>query len=118
MKMTIKTPILTALLFASVCICSLASCTSSGERETEETEGIVADEVAAQIEGRRAAKEFARRAWPDSLELRDSIYSTRQRFAGLDSLSRVETDSAFIKTLHAVRPGIARFAEQLPPNRQ
>lgn len=94
---------------AALILASLSSC--SGCKETERTEGVVADIEAAQMEGRKAARKFIIGDWKDTADLRreknaadilrDSIVSPRGQKA------REAYDSTFISTIRAVRPALA-----------
>ena len=85
---------------------------AAGCGNTEKTEAITADIVAAQMEGRNAAKEYATKQWKDTLELQRLLLETRARqskyvIAG-DTASAKAFDDAFVSTLRTVRPDVAK----------
>lgn len=97
----------------------LSSCSSCSE--TEHTEGVTADITAAQMMGRNDAREFINREWADTATLVGRVNALRK--ARRDSLSAqghpenaAAYDSAFISTVRAVRPPLARAISRLDSN--
>ena len=91
----------------------MSSC--SGCAETEHTEGITAEITAAQMEGRNAARTFVNREWRDSTKLQQHLLEAKSRRGKYIDEGKPECaaayDSAFISTIRAVRPNLARSIE-------
>lgn len=103
-----------ACLAALAIFCSMTACSSKGEQAEvkEETEQII---EAAHNEGREAAREFVNRPWSDTLELQHRLIEASSKRAKYDSLpqSREAFDSAFVSTVRAVRPDVARELDKV-----
>ena len=97
----------------------LPSCSACSE--TEHTEAVTASVTAAQMMGRNDARGFINREWTDTASLVAKIRELRK--SRRDSLSAVghpdfaaAYDSAFISTVRAVRPPLARAIARLDSN--
>ncbi len=92
----------------------MSSC--SGCADTEHTEGITAEITAAQMEGRSAARTFVNREWRDSTKLQQHLLEAKSRREKYIDEGKPECaaayDSAFISTIRAVRPNLARSIER------
>lgn len=92
----------------------MSSC--SGCAETEHTEEITAEITAAQMEGRSAARSFVNREWKDSTKLQQLLIEAKSRRGKYIDEGKPECaaayDSAFISTIRAVRPELARSIER------
>ena len=79
---------------------------------TEKTEAVAAEIEAAQMEGRNAAREFVNREWKDTMQLQSLLLEARARKSKYEIENKPECaaayDSAFVSTLHSVRPDVAR----------
>lgn len=88
----------------------MSSC--SGCAETEHTEEI----TAAQMEGRSAARSFVNREWKDSTKLQQLLIEAKSHRGKYIDEGKPECaaayDSAFISTIRAVRPELARSIER------
>lgn len=93
--------ILTIPLFSGCSACS----------SIEHSEGVTAEVTAAQIEGRRAARELIHYHWTDSAQLREKYREIRQLRDSVASGKTAEFDSTFMSTLRIVEPTLA-FAIQ------
>lgn len=95
------------VIFVSLAACLLASCS-----QVDKTEGTTAEITAAQMEGRRAAKEFINREWRDTIALQHSLLEAKAKQSKYLIEGRQDCatafDSGFISTLRAVRPDVAR----------
>lgn len=104
-----KTGIIPSLAAALSLIVS-ASCSSCSE--TEHTEGITAEITAAQMEGRSAARIFINHKWNDTIQLQHRLLEAKSRQSKYLIDGKPECaaafDSAFISTVRAVRPDLAR----------
>ena len=96
--------------FATAAISLCAACSSCSE--TEHTEGITAEITAAQMEGRSAARAFVSNDWKDTIQLQHRLLEARSRQSKYIIDGKPECaaafDSAFISTIRAVRPDLAR----------
>lgn len=92
---------------AAVILAMSAACS-----QTEKTEGVTAEIIAAQMEGRNAAKEYVTKQWKDTLELQKLLLETRARQSKYvikgDTAAARAFDEAFVSTLKTVRPDVAR----------
>lgn len=93
----------------------MSSC--SGCTETEHTEEITAEITAAQMEGRSTARNFVNREWKDSTKLKQQLLEAKSRHGKYIENGKPECaaayDSAFISTIRAVRPELARSIERM-----
>lgn len=94
-----------------IAILSLAACSN-----VERAENITAEMEAAQMEGRRAARDFINATWSDTLELQNKLLKARSMQSKYTIDKREECaaafDSGFIRTLRAVRPDVARLLDK------
>lgn len=94
-----------------IAILSLAACSN-----VERAENITAEMEAAQMEGRRAAREFINANWSDTLELQRKLLKARSQQSKYTIDHRDECaaafDSGFVRTLRAVRPEVARLLDK------
>ena len=71
-----------------------------------------ADIIAAQMEGREAARIFVGKEWKDTTELQKLLLEARSRRTKYDTIGKSKAaaayDSAFVSTVRTVRPDIAR----------
>ena len=85
----------------------LCSCST-----VEKAEEATADITAAQMEGRRAARDFINREWRDTMALQHSLLEAKAKQSKYIIEGRQDCaaafDSGFISTLRAVRPDVAR----------
>lgn len=83
---------------------------SCGGKEHEDT--ISTGITAARIEGRRAARIIVVREWKDSTELQHQLLEVKSRQSKYLIEGKAECaaafDSAFISTIRAVKPDLAR----------
>lgn len=93
--------ILSIPLFADCSACS----------SIEHSEEVTSEVTAAQIEGRRAARELIHFNWKDSAQLREKYRLIRQYRDSVASGKTAEFDSSFMSTLRIVEPTLA-FAIQ------
>ena len=88
----------------------------SGCKETEHTEAITAEIVAAQMEGRKSARDFINREWKDTLELQKKLLETKAKQSQYLIEGKKECavafDSTFISTIRTVRPELAKAIEK------
>ena len=94
------------LLLTGVTI-SMANCS-----QTEKTEGITADIMAAQMEGRRAAGRILGPEWKDTVELQKALIDAKVQqseyiIAGKKKCAEA-FDSTFISTIRTVNPPLAK----------
>ncbi len=117
--MKVKTLALTCVIALSLCSCG----SSSGETDSataviEQGEGEAADIEAAIMQGRTAAREFIDADPADTLALQAKLLDARaiqSRYVTAGKREHAEAfDTAFIHTLRAVRPEVARSIESLP----
>ena len=84
--------------------------------QTERTEEITADIVAAQMEGRRAAGIILGPVWTDSAKLQNAIIEAKAKQSKYllegKTKSAEAFDSAFISTIRTVNP---KLAKQIKP---
>lgn len=84
---------------------------SSGCRQTEHTEGITAEIVAAQMEGRRAAGIILGPEWKDTLQLQRALMDAKVKQSRYLIDGKPECaaafDSTFISTIRTVNPSLA-----------
>lgn len=117
-----KTDNLINLITKGACICmllvSLNSC--SGCSQTEYTEGVTAEETAAQMMGRNDARYFVNRHWNDSSELRYRLALIRHQSDSLKKSRGMDFaaayDSTFISTIRSVNPDLASVVTRLNAN--
>lgn len=111
----------TGLIYSAVAVAIvLSGCTKAGERETEETEGIVAGITAEQMiaakEGRTAARKIITTEWKDSMKLQEAILDARAANSKYEikgkEKCKASFDTAFFNTIRTVRPDLA---SQLQP---
>ena len=80
--------------------------------KTEKTEAITAEITAAQIEGRKAAREIITKDWNDSISLRNKLLEIKAKQSEYIIQGKKESaqafDSAFISTVRTIRPDIAK----------
>lgn len=100
-----------SLLMGLIIITSLSNCSSCSKGEEAQ-----ADIIAAQMEGRNAAREFITRPWSDTAELHFKLLEARAKRAKYDTTGRKHCaeafDSAFISTIRTVDPGVAKAIEK------
>ena len=86
--------------------------------KTEKTEAITAEITAAQIEGRKAARNFISKEWKDSDELKKELLETKALQSKYLLEGKKECaesfDSAFISTIRVIKPSLAKSI--LKPN--
>lgn len=82
----------------------------------EKSEAVTADVVAAQMEGRRAARDIVAKEWNDTVKLQEALLDARAKRVRYDKENRAECaaafDSGFISTVRAVRPELSRELER------
>lgn len=80
--------------------------------QTEQTEAITAEITAAQLEGRKAARQIVNREWRDTLELQRQLLEAKsiQSKYLIDGKKECAAsfDSTFISTVRAVKPELAK----------
>ena len=80
--------------------------------DTEKTEGITAEITAAQMEGRRAAGIILGPEWKDTAQLQRALIDAKVKQSKYIIAGKPECaeafDSAFISTVRAVNPKLAR----------
>lgn len=91
---------------------------SGGCGGMEKAEAVTAEETAAQIEGRKAARLILGTDLKDSVALRQLIdtqmHKAHSKLASPDdNKQKAAFDSAYISTIRAVRPDVARTAGYL-----
>ena len=81
-------------------------------RQTEETEAITAEITAAQMEGRKAARDIVTGNWQDTSKLQVKLLEIKSRQSKylIDGKTKCAEafDSAFISTVRTVRPDLAK----------
>ncbi len=99
------------LLKISLPLLLILPAVASSCARTEKTEAVTADIVAAQMEGRNAAREFIRRDWHDTTGIHRSLDNVRTQRLKYDTIGRNDCseafDSAFISTIRTVKPDLA-----------
>ena len=98
-----------AALAAIISILLFADC--SGCTSIEHSEEVTAEVTAAQIEGRRAARELIHYQWKDSAQLRQKYREIQHLRDSVAPGKTAEFDSTFMSTLRIVEPTLA-FAIQ------
>lgn len=93
--------ILSIPLFADCSACS----------SIEHSEEVASEVTAAQIEGRRAARELIHYHWKDTAQLRQKYIEIKQLRDSVAPGKTAEFDSTFMSTLRIVEPTLA-FAIQ------
>lgn len=83
----------------------------SGCRQTEHTEGVTAEIVAAQMEARRAAGTILGPQWTDTVKLQRALMDAKVRQSRYLIDGKPECaaafDSSFISTIRTVNPSLA-----------
>lgn len=101
---------LSALFFLPV----ISGC--SGCTETEQTEAITAEITAAQMEGRKSARNFLIREWKDTTGLSKKLHETSSIRDEYIKNGKPECaaayDSAFISTIRSVKPDLSRMIQK------
>ncbi len=96
----------------SVQLFPLASCGGNAERNLENAEETAADIEAAQMEGRRAAREFLNKEWKDTMRLQEKLLEANAKKWEYERAGKKRCaegyDSAFVSTIRTVRPEMAR----------
>lgn len=93
---------------------ALASCGGNASK-SEEAQETAAEIEAAQMMGRRAAREFVNREWRDTMRLQEHLLNacaqrSKYEIEGKNRCAEAY-DSAFISTVRTVRPEMAREIE-------
>lgn len=95
-------------LILTLMLMSLGACSG-----VERGERIAADETAAMMEGRNAAREFLRRDTTDTVSLRSDLERARSGRLKLDTVGngklQAAFDSGFYRTIHTVNPRLHRW---------
>lgn len=103
-------------IYAScITLLALAAGACSG---VEKSEAATADVVAAQMEGRRAAREVVSKEWKDTVKLQEALLDARAKRIRYDTENRAECaaafDSGFVSTVRAVRPELGKVLDRKP----
>lgn len=97
----------------------LCSCTAREAKDVESVEATTAEIEAAQMEGRRAARNFVSYEWKDSLDLHNRLLEVAAQRSRYTTENRIDErnafDSTFISTVRTVRPGLAAEIERQRP---
>ncbi len=94
-----------AVMAAILYIPLFSSCSACSS--IENSEEVTSEITAAQMEGRRAAKELVHYNWKDSAELRQKYREIKQRRDSIVPRHTAEFDSTFISTIRIVKPTLA-----------
>ena len=94
-----------AAIAALISIPLFTSCSACSS--IEHSEEVTAEVTAAQIEGRRAAKQILNYHWTDSAQLRQKYQEIRQLRDSVAPGHTAEFDSTFFSTLRVVSPTLA-----------
>lgn len=107
-----------SIVFLNVAFALMIPCMTacSGCSETEHSEEVTAEIIAAQMEGRNTARNFVNREWKDSSKLEKHLIEVKTRQDKYVTDGKPECaaafDSAFISTVRAVRPDLARAIQR------
>ncbi len=92
----------------------------SGCTETEHTEAITAEITAAQMEGRKSARNFLIKEWKDTTGLSKKLHETSSIRDNYLKDGKPECaaayDSAFISTIRSVKPELSRIIQKSKSN--
>lgn len=96
---------LAALAAAIISMPLFTSCSACSS--IEHSEEVTSEVTAAQMEGRRAAKELIHFQWKDSTQLRQRYREIQQMRDSIAPGHTAEFDSTFFSTLRIVEPTLA-----------
>lgn len=98
-----------ASLLAATALLSAGGCGNSKGETAHETEAQL---DSARIAGREAARKIIVREWTDSMQFQEAVLSARAGKSKFEMAGRKEStaafDSAFISTIRATRPDLAK----------